>query len=156
MSSETERSPTPPRLPSLQRRLFVFAAAVLAPVLVGALVCGLLLLVSATRSQRLTEELVAESAVSLSLFQNLETARLVGSSYMEEGEQGDFVKFRAAAQRVDRGLDASVFDAGTERANLRRVEREWQAATRQLRDTRTGIGSARDNAADPEDVFEAL
>ena len=79
MSSETQRSPAPRRLPSLHRRLLVFAAAVLAPVLIGALVCGLLLLLSASRSQQLAEELVEESAVSVSLFQNLQTARIAGS-----------------------------------------------------------------------------
>ena len=42
-----------------------------------------------------------------------------------------------------------------ERDLLRAVERKWRAADRQLRDTRTGVGSPRDDAADPEDVFEA-
>ena len=84
MSSETDPTPTPRRLPSLQRRLLVFAAAVLAPVLLGALACGLLLLVSASRSQALAEEMVQETAVSVSLSQNLQLARIAGSSYMEE------------------------------------------------------------------------
>jgi diguanylate cyclase (GGDEF)-like protein len=155
MSSETERSPAPRRLPSLQRRLLVFGAAVLAPVLIGALVCGLLLLFSAARSQQLAEEMVGESAVSVSLFQSLEAARIAGSSYMEEGEREDFVKFRDAASQVDRALGEPAFDKAAERTNLHTVKREWSAATRQLRDTRTGVGTSRDDAADPEDVFEA-
>ena len=141
MSPESDRIPTPRRLPSLQRRLLVFAAAVLAPVLIGALVCGLVLLSSATRSQALAEELVSESAVSVSLFQNLETARIAGSSYMEEGEHADFVTYRAAASEVDRALGGSAFDDGPERSNLRKVQREWEAAAQQLRDTRTGVGT---------------
>ena len=127
MSSELK----PRRAPSLHRRLLVFAAAVLAPVLIGAVICGLLLLVSASRSQDLAAEMVAESAVSVSLFQNLETARITGSSYMEEGEQEDFVAFRAAARRVDLALGGTAFEEADEQKNLGRVEREWQAAARQ-------------------------
>ena len=61
MSSETERPPASRRPASLQRRLLLYAGAVLAPVLVGALACGLVLLHSSTRSQRLAEEIVRES-----------------------------------------------------------------------------------------------
>jgi diguanylate cyclase (GGDEF)-like protein len=154
MSSKTERAPAPRRLPSLQSRLLVFAAAVLAPVLMGALACGLLLLFSASRSQALAEEMISESAVSVSLFQNLETARIAGSSYMEEGEHEDLAEFRSAAVQVDRALGGSAFDERAERGNLLKVEREWRAAARQLRDSRTGVGTSRDDAADPEDVFE--
>ena len=75
---------------------------------------------------------------------------------MEEGERDDLAEYREAAGRVDRALDASAtFDEGEEQDLLRAVERKWQAADRQLQDTRTGVGSSRDDAADPEDVFEA-
>ena len=98
MFSDTERPPAPRRLPSLHRRLLVFAAAVLAPVLVGALVCGVLLLLSASRSQQLAEELVEESAVSVGLIQNLQTARIAGSAYMEEGEREDLAEYRGGCE----------------------------------------------------------
>ena len=132
----------------------MFAAAVLAPVLIGALACGLLLLVSANRSQALAEELSRESAVTVSLFQDLETARIAGSGYMEDGAHADLVEFREAASRIDRALGSSAFDERAEETRLRRVGREWAAAARQLRDSRTGVGTAHDDAADPEDVFE--
>jgi diguanylate cyclase (GGDEF)-like protein len=157
MSSEpdlTERPPASRRPASLQRRLLVFAAAVLAPVVVGALVCGIVLLFSATRSHRLAEELAAETHVSVSLFQNLEAARIAGSGYMEEGEDDELADFRDAARHVDAALSATVFDGAEERAALRRVNRDWQAALGQLRGTPTGTASPRDDAADPEDVFE--
>ena len=150
----TERPPASRRPASLQRRLLVFAAAVLAPVVVGALVCGIVLLFSATRSHRLAEELAAETHVSVSLFQNLEAARIAGSGYMEEGEEDELADFRVAARHVDTALSATVFDEGEERAALRRVNRDWQAAVGQLRGTPTGTASPRDDAADPEDVFE--
>jgi hypothetical protein len=105
MSSETERTRAPRRPAPLQRRLLVFAAAVLAPAVIGALACGVVLLLSATRSHRLTEETVRESKVSVALFQSLEAARIAGSSYMEEAEREDLVAFRAAAGRVDRALE---------------------------------------------------
>ena len=64
--------------------------------------------------------------------------------------------YREAATQVDRALDASdTFDEREERDLLRAVERKWRAAARQLHDSRTGVGSPRDDAADPEDVFEA-
>ena len=150
----SQRSPVTRRLPSLRRRLLVFAAAVLGPVLIGALACGVLLLFSATRSQDLAGEMVAESAVSVSLFQNLETARIAGSDYMEEGEREDFVTYRASAREVDRALGGSIFDEPAERSYLRGVEREWHAAAQQLRDSRTGVSTPLDDAGDPEDVFE--
>jgi diguanylate cyclase (GGDEF)-like protein len=155
MSSETERARAPRRPAPLQRRLLVFAAAVLTPAVIGALACGVVLLLSATRSHRLTEETVRESKVSVALFQSLEAARIAGSSYMEEAEREDLVAFRAAAGRVDRALERSVFDEVDERARSRRMIRHWRAAVRQLRETPTGIGSSSDDARDPEDVFEA-
>ena len=133
----------------------MFAAAVLAPLVVGAVACGLVLVLSATRSHRLAEEMVAESQVSVILLQSLQAARIAGSGYMEEGEHDDLVEFRAAARKVDAALRTSVFDDAGERARLRDVEQHWQGAVRQLRGNPTGVGSARDGAADPEDVFEA-
>ena len=92
----------------------------------------------------------------MSLFQNLQTARIAGSQYMEEGERDDLAEYRVAGRQVERALDASAtFDEREERDLLRAVEGKWQAAARQLEDTRTGVGSPRDDAADPEDVFEA-
>ena len=92
----------------------------------------------------------------MSLFQNLQTARIAGSQYMEEGELDDLAAYRKAATQVDRALDASdTFDEREERDLLRAVEGKWRAAARQLDDSRTGVGSPRDDAADPEDVFEA-
>jgi len=154
MSSESERSAAPRRLPSLRRRLLVFAAAVLAPVLTGALVCGLLLLFSATRTQGIAEEMTRESEVGVSLFHNLETARIAGSSYMEEGEPQDFAEYRDTARQVDRALGGSAFDDGAERTHLHAIERDWEAAVRQLHDSRTGVSASNDDAGDPEDVFE--
>jgi diguanylate cyclase (GGDEF)-like protein len=113
-----------------------------------------MLLFSASRSHQLAEESVRESEVSVALFQGLEVARIAGSSYMEEGGREDLVAFRSAARRVDRALEASVFDEVDERARSQRLTRHWQAAVSQLRDTPTGIGSSSDDAEDPEDVFE--
>ena len=132
----------------------MFAAAVLAPLVVGALACGFVLLLSSTRSHRLAEETVNESKVSVALFQNLEASRIAGSSYMEDGEREDLVAFQSAAKRVDRALGESAFDEAEERALSRGLNRDWQAAVRQLRATPTGISSSRDDAKDPEDIFE--
>ena len=52
------------------------------------------------------------------------------------------------------GLRAEIFDEPAERGLLRIVSRDWQAAVRQLRDTPSGVSAARDNAQDPEDIFE--
>jgi len=153
--SETERSSAPRRPAPLQHRLLLFAAAVLVPLIIGALTCGLVLQHTATRSQRLAEEMVGETQVSVSLFQSLQAARIAGSGYMEEGEREDLVAFRAAARQVDRALVKPVFDAAGERDRVRRVDHHWQAAVGQLEGTPTGLGSASDDAADPEDVFEA-
>ena len=142
MSPETERSPAPRRPAPLQRRLLLFAAAVLAPLIIGALTCGLVLQHAATRSQRLAEEMVSETQVSVSLFQGLQAARIAGSGYMEEGERDDLVAFRAAARQVDRALVKPVFDEAAERGRVRRVDRQWQAAVDQLEGTQTGVGSA--------------
>ena len=126
MSSDTERSPAPRRLPSLHRRLLVFAAAVLAPVLVGALVCGLLLLLSASRSQRARRgdgrgirgqrEPVPEPA----------DGRIAGSSYMEEGERDDLAAYRKAASAGGPGARTHRIPStsGRERERLRAVERQ--------------------------------
>jgi hypothetical protein len=67
--------------------LLFFAGALLTPVLIGAVVSGLVLLHSATTASRLTEEVVRETTSSITLFQDLEAARLAGSEYMEEGER---------------------------------------------------------------------
>jgi hypothetical protein len=58
----------------------VFAAAVLAPLLVGSLACGLVLFNSARRSHRLADEMARESRAGVTLFQSLQTARIAGSS----------------------------------------------------------------------------
>ena len=154
MRSETEQSQAARRPVSLQRRLFVFAAAVLAPLVVGALVCGLILLHSSSRSLELAEELVSESEVSVSMFRGLQGARISGSGYMEEGEREDLAGFRTAGRVVDGALASSAFDDPQERERLRQVEHHWNAALHQLEGSATGVGSASDDAADPEDVFE--
>src|SRR5918999_3442663 len=141
------------RSASLQRRLMLFAAAVLAPVLVGALASGLILVKSTARSQTLAAEIVNESDVTLTLFQGLQSARLAGSGYMEEGERDDLADFEASAVTVDRELDRPVFDGRDERSAIRAVERHWRAAVRQLY-APTPQSSSSDDAADPEDLFE--
>jgi diguanylate cyclase (GGDEF)-like protein len=155
MRSETE--PSIARRPvSLRRRLFVFAAAVLAPLVIGALVCGAVLLHSASRSQALAEETAAETQVSVTLFQGLQRARIGGSEYMEEGEREGLADFRAAAGQVDRALASPIFDEAEERERLREVGRQWKAAVRQLESSKTDAGSTADGGPDPEDVFEEL
>ena len=139
---------------SLQSRMLVFAAVLIAPVLVGALVSGLVLLKSANTANDLAGEVVRETNASVTLFQDLEAARLAGSGWMEEGERNDLLAFQAAAKRVDRGLKSPAYNDGPELGGLVRVEREWRAAVRQLRSTRTGISTPADDAPDPEDVFE--
>jgi diguanylate cyclase (GGDEF)-like protein len=142
------------RSASLRRRLLRFAAAVLAPVLAATVASGMILLNSSSHSHQLAEEVVQESATSLSLFQGLEAARLAGSSYMEEGEPDELADFDAAAERVERDLATPVFDDADERTRIRAIQSEWDAAVRQLRSTAPEIGTAHDDAADPEDVFE--
>jgi diguanylate cyclase (GGDEF)-like protein len=134
--------------------MLVFAGAVLAPVVIGAAITGLVLFNSASRSDDLAEGMADESSVGVSLLQDLQTARLAGSGYMEEGEGDELATFDAAAARVDRGFERAVFDDDVERVRLREAERDWRAAVRQLRDTPTGVGDPTDDAADPEDVFE--
>lgn len=151
----TANDPTSPRrATSLQRRLLLFAAVVLAPVLVGALASGLILLQAATRSQGLAEEIVNESAVSVTLFESLEAARRSGSQYMEEGEADDLKGFQSARRDIERLLALPAFDEDDERSRIDAVEREWRAAVRQLAGTPTGLSSSIDDAEDPEDVFE--
>ena len=125
-----------------------------APVLLGALISGAALLYSSTSSNRLAEDVARESKASVTLFRDLQAARLAGSSYMEGGAAEDREDFNAAATLVNRGLANPVFEAGYQRAALRRVSDEWRAAVKQLRGTETGISSSRDDAEDPEDVFE--
>jgi diguanylate cyclase (GGDEF)-like protein len=144
----------PRRAGSLRRRLLGLAAAVLAPVIVGAVGCGLVLLHSATRSQRLTEELVSESGVTVTLFQGLQAARLAGSSYMEEGESDELEDFRRAQREVDGGLATTAFDDFEEQAQLDVVRRHWREAVAQLDGAPSELGSAYDDESDPEDVFE--
>src|SRR5688500_18162809 len=84
------------RPPSVLRRLLVFAAAVLAPVLVGAFISGMLLRDSAANSEQLAAEIVSESRAGVSLLQGLQAARLAGSDYMEEGELDELEEFRVA------------------------------------------------------------
>jgi diguanylate cyclase (GGDEF)-like protein len=154
MAIEASRSAAARQPAPLQRRLLAFAAAVLVPLVVGAVACGLLLLFSATRSQALAQEIVEESRVSVTLFQGLEQARIAGSAYMEDGDGDDLAEFRAAVVLVNRGLDSPVFDEADDQAQLRRIDRTWQAAMRQLRETPTGLASSSDDTEDPEDVFE--
>jgi diguanylate cyclase (GGDEF)-like protein len=137
---------------SLQRRLLRFAALVLAPVLVGALASGLILLQSATRSQALAEEIVEESAVTVRLFESLQAARLAGSHFMEEGE--GLEAFQAARRDVERHLALPAFDEEEERSTIEAVTHHWRAAVRQLEDTPSGAGAESNDAEDPEDVFE--
>jgi diguanylate cyclase (GGDEF)-like protein len=156
---ELHRDGQPPSRPtrppsSLQRRLLLFAAAILGPVLAGALISGVVLLYSASSSNRLAEDVVTESTTSVALFRDLEAARLAGSSYMEEGERADLREFLRARRAVTRGLASPVYDEPYQRSRLRRVTRDWEAAVRQLRGTRTGISVPSDDATDPEDVFE--
>src|SRR5918992_175807 len=144
----------PRRAGSLRRRLLGLAAAVLAPVVIGAIVCGLVLLHSATRGERLAEELADESGVTVALFQGLQAARLSGSGYMEEGESDDLVDFRRAQREVDGGLATTAFDAFEEQAQLDVVRRHWREAVAQLDGAPSEVGSAYDDESDPEDEFE--
>jgi diguanylate cyclase (GGDEF)-like protein len=153
-ATDVTETPAPRRSTSLQRRLVLFAAAVLAPVLAGALASGLILLHSASRSQGIAEEVVEESTVSLALFQALEAARLAGSAYMEEGEGDDLAAFQAAAGRIERVLGTADFDDPREHARMRAIGERWRAAVGQLRGTPARIASPSDDAEDPEDVFE--
>jgi hypothetical protein len=140
---------------SLRRRLIVFSGAVLAPVIAGAVVSGLLLLYAAVDANRLTDDVAAESNASLALFRDLQTARLDGSSYMEEGERTDLNQFRTVGRRIDRSFAEPVHDEAFERAHLRDARRHWEAAVAQLRSSRPGFESGQDDAVDAEDVFEA-
>ncbi len=150
----SEAAPMTRRPASLRRRLLVLAVAVLAPVLVGALASGLILLHSAATSNRLAEEVVVEADATVSLFQALEEARVAGSTYMEEGERDDLADFRQAARQVNISLDETSYDEEGERERLGAVTAAWQAAVRQLRANRPADSSPTDNAEDPEDVFE--
>ena len=122
---------------------------------VGALACGLVLLLSATRSHRLAEETVRESQGSVTLFQGLQAARIAGSGYMEDGEREDLVEFRAAARQVDAHSDGRSSTTPTSGRACAGSSRDWHAAVRQLRGTPTGVSAPTDDAEDPEDVFEA-
>ena len=150
----SEAAPMTRRPASLRRRLLVLAVAVLAPVLVGALASGLILLHSAATSNRLAEEVVVEADATVSLFQALEEARVAGSTYMEEGERDDLADFRQAARQVNISLDETSYDEEGERERLGAVTAAWQAAVRQLRANGPADSSPTDNAEDPEDVFE--
>jgi diguanylate cyclase (GGDEF)-like protein len=143
-----------PRPPSLQGRLLRYAAAVLAPVIVGALASGLILLHSAARAHELGDEVVAESASAVTLFESLEAARIAGSEYMEEGEHEELEDFEAASVGVERELVRMIFDEHDERSQLADVRIEWRSAVSQLRRTPTRISRTTDEAGDPEDVFE--
>ena len=122
--------------------------------LIGAVVSGLVLLHSATTANRLTEEVLRETTSSITLFQDLEAARVAGSEYMEEGEREARSDFRSAAGRVNRGLKSPVYNGPAERRGLRQTQREWSAALRQLRANPPGGSAPADGAEDPEDVFE--
>ena len=95
-----------------------------------------------------------ESQATVQLFQGLQAARISGSDFMEEGERDDLADFNAASKAVDTALATSLFDERDERAGARRATRDWRAAVQQLRATPIGVGTATDDATDPEDVFE--
>ena len=153
---EIDDRPSPPRgARSLQASLLRYAAAVLAPVIAGALASGLILLHSAARAHDLGDEVVEESASALTLFESLEAARISGSDYMEEGEHEELEDFEAARVVVELELARSVFDGRGERSQLSDIRLEWRGAVRQLRGTPTRISTPTDESADPEDVFEA-
>jgi diguanylate cyclase (GGDEF)-like protein len=150
-----DSEPNTRRTPSIRRRLLLFAALILAPVVLGALVSGGMLLHSASRSEKLGGEIVRESRASVALLQSLHAARLAGSGYMEEGEADELADFKRAAVDVAAATRvSSVFDEESKRAALRGAEREWQAAVDQLRRTHAGFGQGPEDEEDPEDVFE--
>ena len=91
------------RAPSIRRRLLAFAALILTPVVAGALISGLMLLQSASRSDKLGGEIVQESRASVALLQSLQAARLAGSGYMEEGEEDEQQERDAIEVRLDVG-----------------------------------------------------
>ena len=125
------------------------------PVVIGALVSGLVLLHSASRSETLGAEIVQESRASVALLRALHSARVSGSYYMEQGESDELADFDRAAVAVAVATRSSaVFDAPFERTALRGAEREWYAAVEQLRRTQTGFGQGPEGEEDPEDVFE--
>ncbi|MBN1530727.1 MAG: EAL domain-containing protein [Thermoleophilaceae bacterium] len=143
----------PARTYSLRHRLVVFALAVVAPVAVGAVLSGLILL-DATRSfNDRAEEVAMESEASLGLFKALGAAGSAGSAYMD-GE-GPRRAFDAAAQDVDRRLGAATYDEGAETAAVRRVRSDWRAAGVQLRANPPGGAEEPGDGPDPEDLFEA-
>jgi diguanylate cyclase (GGDEF)-like protein len=142
------------RPPSLRRSLLVFALAVLVPVVVGAAITGLVLLNSASRTDKLAEGMADESAMSVRLLQDLQAARLSGSGYMEDGDRDDLEAFTGAQARIEEAFLHPVYNGNTELQRLVEIQRPWRAAVRQLRDTPTGGANAADDTADPEDVFE--
>jgi diguanylate cyclase (GGDEF)-like protein len=139
---------------SLRRGLVVFAAAAIVPIFVGALISGGLLFDSSKHANDLAEELREESGATLNLTQSLQAARLTGSGYMEDGDGEDLRAFDGAVRRVNRGLASTAYDDPDELDGLEAVKADWRASVRQLRTTPTGVGSATDDASDPEDVFE--
>ena len=135
--------------------MLTFAALILVPVVIGALVSGAVLLHSASRSEHLGAEVVRESRASVALLQALHSARVAGSYYMEQGESDELADFDRAAVAVAVAMrTSSVFDEPVERAALRGAEREWYAAVDQLRRTQAGFGQGPEGEEDPEDVFE--
>ena len=138
-------APNTRRAPSIRRRLLAFAALILMPVVIGALVSGGVLLHSASRSEQLGAEVVQESRASVALLQALHAARVAGSGYMEEGESDELADFDRAAVAVAVATRASsVFDEPLERAALRgaqaRVARRRRPAAPDPGRLRAGAG----------------
>jgi hypothetical protein len=128
MAHDDDRPSAPRGARSLQASLLRYAAAVLAPVIAGALASGLILLHSAARAHDLGDEVVEESASALTLFESLEAARISGSDYMEEGEHEELEDFEAARVVVELELARSVFDGRGERSQLSDIRLEWGGA----------------------------
>lgn len=152
--ADVPAQPTPRtrRPPSIRRRLLAFAALILTPVLVGALVSGLVLLRSAASSNQLASEVVRESRASFALLNGLQAARLAGTGYLDEREADELAELESAAAKVEAALRAAAtFDEPLERAALSGAEREWRAAYAELRKSAT---TSKRGALDVEDVFE--
>jgi diguanylate cyclase (GGDEF)-like protein len=138
---------------SLRHRLVLFAAAVAAPVAIGAVLGGLILFGVTRDFDDRAEEVSEESAASLALFKGLSAAGAAGSAYMDGEERVG--PFDAAARGVERRLKAATYDDPAESAAIRDVRADWRAAVEQLRANPPGSGDdAATEGPDPEDRFE--
>lgn len=126
------------RAPTVLRRLLLFAGAVLAPVAVGALIGGLVLLGAANRSDRLAGEFVRETDVTMAIGAALERARAAGIESMDSGDPEAAREFRAAARRIAVALRAPVFDERGEHMRIVVAGREWRSALAAFNATRPG------------------